>query len=518
MKCKKLLFFLITFLCFLAVNTSVFASQIIQTKLYYDGKLHNYNAQEVKISVNNEFIKEYDMIPIILNGSTLVPARGVFENLGCSVTWSEETKQVTVIRDNNIVILKIGNTAATKNGNVFMLNSAPKIINDYTMIPIRAVSEALGCTVEWDNEKRIVSIIDNYKKEETTQQTANIQITEAVTESTTSEIVQQTTATYKPNDDAENANGIKIVWDQIGNASANDTQLKRVPINGLDVISPTWFSIKDSKGTIENKASKDYVNWAHSQGYKVWALFSNSFNTQITHDTLSNPAIRQQMISEISQHVDTYNLDGINIDFESVGKTDGEYYVQFIREITEVLKQKNITVSVDMYVPTVWTEHYNMKEVGKIVDYVIIMAYDEHWSTSPESGSVASINWVDTAMKNAAQKVESKKLIMGIPFFTRRWAEENVNGEIKVSSVSMTMQEAYDILVENGASIQWNEECGQYYGEYVNDGVVRKIWLEDERSIEEKLKVAQKYNAAGIAAWKRGHEKPSVWEVINQYY
>lgn len=172
-----------------------------------------------------------------------------------------------------------------------------------------------------------------------------------------------------------------------------------------------------------------------------------------------------------------------------------------------------------MYIPKPWTDHYHMEEVGKIVDYVIIMAYDEHYSTSKESGSTASISWVDSAMADAVKLVDNNKLIMGVPFYTRVWSEETQkDGTLKVTSKSLTMNEAYNLLTSNNAELIWLEDAGQFYGQYVENGIVKKIWLEDENSIEERMKISRKYDVAGIACWKRGHEKESVWDIINKYY
>lgn len=504
MNIKRILFILAVVIGIVSSSCAAYAQQVIKTKLYYDGSLHNYEAQEIKININGNYLEKYSMLPVSIGGRTLVPARSVFETLGGNVEWNNDTREVYVSRGNDNIIIEIDNNKGTKNGEPFMMDTPPKIINDNTMIPVRAVSEALGCDVGWDNNNRTVIIVDNV-----------VTIVEDDDKQDNSDSLLENNKDEQMEQNSNNK--ITMVWDQITKAEQNESPDKRISIPNLDVISPTWFEVTNSQGDILDKGSKSYVEWAHSQGYKVWALISN-FNPTIIHDTLSNPEIRKKLINKISEYVDKYNLDGINIDIESMAKGDGEYYVQFIREITPVLKEKGVVVSVDMYIPTPWTSHYNMEEVGKIVDYVIIMAYDEHYSTSKESGSVASINWVDTAMGNAVKLVDPNKLIMGMPFYTRRWAEENKNGNINVTSVSMKMEDAYNHLVENNAEIVWSEEAGQYYGEYEKDGILRKIWLEDERSIEEKLKVAQKYNVAGVSGWKRGHEKAAVWDIINKYF
>lgn len=311
---------------------------------------------------------------------------------------------------------------------------------------------------------------------------------------------------------------ISMVWDQIFNVEQNQKDSKKLAIDGLNVISPTWFALKDSEGNISNIADKGYVEWAHKNGYQVWGLFSNSFDSQITHDVLSDVNKREKVYKQILALAALYNLDGINIDFESIKEKDGEYYVQFIREITPYLKAQGLTVSVDLYVPSPWTKHYGMEAVGKVVDYVAIMVYDEHWGTSPESGSTSSINWSEEAVANAVEMVDSNKLIMGIPFFTRIWEEkQKEDGAFSVTSSACGMQGGLTNLTENKVTPVYDEQSGQNYGEYEKDGALYKVWLEDETSLKQRMEIMQKYNLAGISGWKRGLEKEGAWQIINEY-
>ena len=491
MKKLLLLFFILIF------NVNLFAFEMVNLQLNYDGKVHTYNNEEIKIFIDDEEIKQYEIPPIILDGRTLVPLRSVFEKLGADVFWDANKKEVIIMKNKDKIVFKINSIIGLKNDNEnFNMDVPAKIINNYTMVPIRVISQALNCFVDWNSEKREIYI--NQKKEDDILQNEILNNNEQID--------------FKQD-------GIKIVWDQIGNINANNLSEKRKNIDGLDVISPTWFAIENSKGDILDKGSIEYVNWAKEQGYQVWGLVTNSFSSKITHDTLSDSEIRKNIIEKLCELAEKYKLDGINIDFESVAKEDGDYYLQFIKEATPVFKDKGLIVSVDMYIPTPWTEHYQMKEVGNIVDYVIIMAYDEHYSTSKVSGSVSSIKWADKAMQDASKLVEKEKLIMGIPFYTRIWSEEKqLDGTVKVTSKSLKMEEAYKILNDNNANIVWNEDAGQHYGEFVENGIVKKIWLEDEASIEERMKVSRKYDVKGIAAWKRGHEKDEVWDIINKYY
>lgn len=474
---------------------------IVNLTLKYDNKIENYSNYKVFIHIDGQKIENLNMEPIILNNRVLVPLRGVFENIGASVFWDNEKKQVSIDNQSFKITFTIGENFAIKNDTEKFLFDVPaKIINDNTMVPLRAIAEALNYDVGWDGENRIVSIMKKYLDDSLPNNELN---------------------NNQNNQSNENVkkDGIKIVWDQIGNVKANTNPSKKLPIEGLDVISPTWFAIKNENGDIEDKGSLEYSNWAKEQGYQIWGLITNSFNSKITHSVLSDKNKRTKVINDIVVLAKKYNLDGINIDFESIDKEDGIHYLAFIKEATPIFKQNNLIVSVDMYVPTKWTEHYQMAEVGKIVDYVIIMAYDEHYSTSKVSGSVSSMPWVDLHMKKATELVDKNKLIMGVPFYTRVWTEtKDKNGKVSVASKSLKMDEAKELLNKNNAVIQWNEKAGQFYGEYFSEGTTKKIWLEDEVSMEERMKIARKYDVKGIAGWKRGHENNLTWSVINRYF
>ena len=352
---KKILTIFSILIFTLCLSLNVFASSDwVNLKLTYDGKVHNYSAQKIHITIDSKPIENFNMEPVIIEGRTLVPIRDIFEEMDAEILWNEQNKEATIKKDNNTVTFKIDSNEAIKNNvDIIKLDVPAKIINDYTMVPIRAISDSIGYSVDWDNNIRTVIIETpiNQIKEDTT-----------VTTEVSTELSTETTTSNIEVDSNQKQDGIKIVWDQTSKA-INDSEQKRKVINGLDVLVPTWFEIKNSEGDIEDKGSTDYAKWAKEQGYELWALVSNSFDPVITHDTLSNPSKRSKIISSLVQYAKKYDLDGINIDFESVAKEDGDYYLQFIKEATPIFKQNGLVVSVDMYVPTPWTAHYQMEEV-----------------------------------------------------------------------------------------------------------------------------------------------------------
>lgn len=306
---------------------------------------------------------------------------------------------------------------------------------------------------------------------------------------------------------------INLVWHQVTSQAANDNLSSAISgTSGLTTISPTWFTIKDTSGNISSLASSDYVNTAHQAGLEVWGLIDNFTNQIDTLAVLSNTQSRANIISQLITEVLSCGLDGINVDFENITEEMSDHYIQFIRELSVECRKNKLVLSVDNYVPG-FTSHYNRKEQGVVADYVIIMGYDEHFVGSEEAGSVASIGFVKEGITETLNEVPKEKVINGLPFFTRLWIESQEG----LTSQAIGMQEAETAVANAGATASWDEETQQNYAEWNADGKTYKIWLEDEQSLEAKLKVMQEYDIAGVAEWKLGFEKAGVWRIISQY-
>ncbi len=308
---------------------------------------------------------------------------------------------------------------------------------------------------------------------------------------------------------------INLIFDQMQNVVANSSESRRTYHDGVDVLVPTWFSFKDESGKILNIADKGYVDWAHSNGYKVWGLLTDNFDKKISHSVLTSTKTREYVIKQILAYVSIYDLDGINIDFESVPTEDGDSFIQFLRELAPPLREEGAVLSVDLFVPKPWTSHYNRDDVGKIADYVIVMGYDEHYAGSENAGSVASMNWSKIAIEDTLEEgVPKEKLILGIPFYCRVWTETLENGKTKLGSKAYGMNGAYDFILEKGGTFTFDKETGQNYGEAKEDNKTYKVWLEDEESIAQRLDLVLEYDIAGAGGWKRGLEKEEIWPLL----
>lgn len=329
---------------------------------------------------------------------------------------------------------------------------------------------------------------------------------------------------------------INMAWHVVTNKDANNNVLEMIAdTKGLTTISPTWFMVKDTNGNLTSLASSQYVNYAHQLNIEVWALvkdFDGGIGSrEETYKLLSHTSSRENLVNQLIGKALEFDLDGINVDFENISKECGEHYLQFLRELSLKCRQNGIILSVDNPVPSQYSTQYDLEEQGKIVDYVIIMGYDEHHKGSLESGPVASYEFVKNGIEDALEQVPANKLINAVPFYTRLWKEVLKTAEeleaqegtdaaeypYTVTSEAYGMSKIKTKIESAGAEIVVDEATGHNYAEWEADGATYKVWLEDEGALEAKLQLMKEKNLAGVAAWRLGFESSDIWELILKY-
>ena len=306
---------------------------------------------------------------------------------------------------------------------------------------------------------------------------------------------------------------VNLAWHQTTSTDANSYFADAIQnMTGVNVISPTWYSVADNSGNITSLASGEYVMQAHEKGLKVWGLVDN-FNENIsTTEVLSKTSSRQNLENQLVTSALKNGLDGINIDFETLSEDAGIHFLQFLRELSIQCHQNNLVLSVDNPVPENFTSHYDRAEQGKVTDYIIIMGYDEHYVGS-DAGSVASLPWVEQGVKDTLTEVPAERTILAIPFYTRLWKTTDGGA---LTSEAIGMDQAQQAIADNSAEVYWDKNTSQNYGKYEGDGATYQIWLEDSKSIAEKVKLIPKYKLAGVAEWKLGFENSGIWKVITE--
>lgn len=322
-------------------------------------------------------------------------------------------------------------------------------------------------------------------------------------------------------------NKINMAWHLVTHKDANNEILSLLSsTKGLNTIAPTWFVLSDNNGSVASLADSNYVTQAHQQNIEVWGVVRDfdGENDIKLNEVLSYTSKREGLSNQLLALAIQYELDGINIDFETVGKglegeeanKAGENYIQFIRELSIKCRKNGIILSIDDPVPMSFNTFYDRQEQGIVADYVINMGYDEHYEGS-DSGPVASLPFVKNSIEETLKEVPANKLINGIPFYTRLWTESNGDNGTKTTSIAIGMNRADSILSDNKVEKTWDEEMGCYYAEYETSEGTNKIWLEEEDSINEKMKLIQENNLAGVAQWRIGFERPRIWDIILPY-
>ncbi|MNM21647.1 putative sporulation-specific glycosylase YdhD [compost metagenome] len=311
---------------------------------------------------------------------------------------------------------------------------------------------------------------------------------------------------------------VNLTWEAVYTSNPDTSSLGT--LKGVNVVSPTWFNIVDGQGNVRSQGDSAYVTWAHAKDKEVWGLLSNSFDADLTTKALSTYENRMRTIEQMMEYADLYGLDGINIDFENVYTDDGDNVTQFVRELRPMAQAKNLILSIDVTPKSnseMWSLFFDRRALGELVDFMIVMAYDEHWASSPVAGSVASLSWSQTAMERILDEddVPADKLILGVPLYTRIWSKQSVDGKTKVSSKSVGMNRVATIIGTKKLKPVLSKETGQNYVEYRENGVLNKIWIEDKVSLQSRVKLAKSLKLAGIASWNRSFAGEGAWETLN---
>ena len=307
---------------------------------------------------------------------------------------------------------------------------------------------------------------------------------------------------------------IILAWHQVTVTEANAYASELLgKTKGVNVISPTWFALRGNEGDYVSYAERSYVEKMHGMGIQVWALadnFGHDFSADVdVEEILSRTSVREKLIRNLVNEAESLGIDGINLDFENLPASAGKHYIEFIREMSVSCREKGLILSIDNYVPASYNDFYNIREQGIVADYVILMGYDEHYAGG-EAGSVSSIGYVRKALKDALEEIPKERIICGVPFYTRLWTEK---GE-KVTSETAGIAAAKQWIARHNVNMEWDEECGQYYGSVGSEDSLTELWQEEERSLALKMNAIKEADIAGVAGWKLGMDSEEIWDSL----
>lgn len=506
----------------------------------------------VALIQNGELLEEQ---AVLIGGEPYAAYTYVESQLNSCFYWDEETKGILLTTSGGVQTLLPGDAAVAKtpggqpavqqesDGKVYI---SLDVVKEYTDLDYAYYSDPNRAVIrnEWDGVEQatvqsdtaqvrqkggIKSLIladvqkgdtllylenlDNWCKVMTADGYTGYIQTEDISEP---EAIEARTAKKDSYERITRDHKINLVWHQSTSTESNDAMAEMTAeMTGVNVISPTWFSVTDETGTISSLASADYVKLAHEAGREVWGLIDN-FNEAFDETTdLAYASVRSRIIEQLLAEAASCGMDGINVDFENLKEAGIPHYLQFLRELTSAAHAQNLVVSVDTPVPQAYTMYYQRGEQARFVDYMIVMAYDEHFAGSEEAGSVSSLPFVQQAVEEMTRVMPADQVICGIPFYTRVWTEKF--GQSAITSEVLGMDGAKNYAKENQMTETWDASLGQNVATVETSDARYTIWMEDEQSMEEKLKVIQSADLAGVAEWKLGFECADVWSLISKY-
>lgn len=499
---------------------------------------------------------------IVENGVVYVSTKDIANFFDDHIFYDNKYNQIITTSETKVATLKLNENKAKVNGSTVDLVASAKKIGEQFYLPFSEISESVynveTTYIEDTNTVVLVSLdreltyANSSKKNSVKSKPTmfsktvdkiekgdNVTVvpskngdengwTKVTTENGKIGYVKTTTLanTKKIRDNLEMGKQIQgnvsLVWEYFSKYAKAPQRTEK--IDGVNVVAPTFFSLSDSKkGAIVanvGQAGQNYINWAHSNGYRVWPWVANEATNKadkdLTSEILNDYKLREKLISSIVSAVEMYNLDGINLDFENMYESDKDAYSRLVIELAPRLKELGKVLSVDVTAPDGspdWSLCFNRNVIGDVADYVIFMAYDQHNQSSTEAGTVAGCDWVEANINKflGQEGVKPEKIILAMPFYTRVW---NVtDGGLSSSAVDMKSQST---LIPGDAKITWDDSLKQNLAEYEKNGRTYKVWMEDAKSLKCKLDLVKKYNLAGGAFWRKDQETSDVWKVINE--
>lgn len=487
----------------------------------------------------------------VVNGQVYLAFDFIKENLDDTIHFDETDSTVVITTENNVRRYQLDSLEGTNNDVAVNLRSPVTEMNGQIMLPIEAFVYDYPVDVKNLSEEKVVTI----DRTDTEYMTAKVTVNttylreEANSDSPIVEILSEDDEVYvygeteqwykvrkiegkagyirkrhlelsyelegfsKTKEETQEVSRrdekINLVWDYTAVRSSNEVD----DLVGVNVISPTWFSLNEDL-SISDRSNIEYVNRSKSYGMEVWPMFDNNFEERLTENALSTSSNRQQIIAQVLDICKSIGVNGINVDFENINVQTRENFSQFMRELYPLFKEAGMTVSVDV-VPRIFSdvekEPYDRNALAKASDYIMLMAYDQHWGTSPVAGSVAEYSWVENNMNVLFRDIPMEKFVLCVPLYTRIWFDDGAN----VTSQSVSMEVANEYIRNNNMETSWDDNAKQHYASKQVGGSFVQIWLEDADSLREKASLVSKYDLAGVSSWRKGFETSDVWPVIN---
>ena len=504
----------------------------------------NSNSNSKLVIFGDNIDEKY--VPILEDDNIYISFDTLSNFIDEDIYFDEETQKVIITNKDYVYKFDLKNNQVTRNFEEYDIGTCAKYINDEVYINISLLKDIYNIKTEYNEELNTISIdrkdlndinlnyngVKLYSDIDTSSK-----VLETLNKDNTVFVYEDSlnhNRWYKVKSDSGkigyvDKSSVTLLDDTLDNNQEEQENEKLImfwqygssletlgdKIEGVNVVMPTWYSISDANGNVEDEYSKDYYERAKSYGYQIWPIITNGFDKEdfdkkeATSQIMNDEQKRETLIKNIVKVIKDNKLDGINIDFEGMKEEDKYMYTQFLRELYPMVREIGAKLSVDIY----FTNYIDRQGVGKACDYVMLMGYDQRGNWSDEAGSISEIDWVEENVNSLIEdsNIPSSKIILGVPFYTRLW-EIDASGDI--STTVCSMQGSQEFIQEHGLEVQVDEQSGQHYVELREDDKTYKLWIEDAYSIAKRADTVLNYNLAGITAWQKGFETSDIWQVL----
>ncbi len=515
------------------------------------------NNDKVSLIINNRNVTERLKNELKFENGILYISMEDMQNFFDKYIYlEEETNEVITTYDNKVASIGFDSNKMLLNGAVKKINASAIKSEETIYIPISEMLEVYNIELKNIEETKIITLdsLDREQIKATLKGTVSLKSQGKIFSKTVSKAQKGTevilidktegkkwvkvraengkigyvkvsklenieTVREKQTKEKQISGKVNMFWDYYSQYVKTTDRTGQV-IEGVNVVSPSFFYLDKSDGTLKEnigEAGKNYIEWAHSNGYKVWPIISNAeAGIKITSNILNSYTKRQELIQSIVEKCAQYSIDGINVDFENIYEADKDKFSRFIIELVPRMQEMKIVVSVDVTAPDGdpnWSLCYDRNVIGDVADYLVFMGYDQYGASSTKPGTTAGFNWVEKSLQKIIQydEVSPEKIILGMPFYTRQWTIAQ-DGTIKSRSVISMV----NTKIPNNVEKQWDDELKQYYIEYKSGKNTIKMWIEDGTSIKEKVSLVTKYNLGGTSCWRKDMETSNIWTIIRE--
>lgn len=277
-------------------------------------------------------------------------------------------------------------------------------------------------------------------------------------------------------------------------------------IQHLNLVMPEWLFIDPKTDTVKVQIDSRGYNLMKKYGVAIMPMLSNNFNKEFRADAigriLHNPKKRKAVIAQTLTQCLKYHFIGINLDIESLNEESDEYLTTFVKELSTAFHSKGLLVTQDI-MP--FNTDYNIKELAKYNDYLILMAYDEY-SSDNDAGPISSQKWIEAAVADLAKKAPAEKIILGLGAFGYDWSAVPEENE------SVTYQQALARAGASGTKIKFDNNTYNLNYAYTTDkNIIHQVYFTDAVTHFNTMRFGSEYGLAGFGLWRLGSEDNRIW-------